>query len=288
MKTMKTNFNTIASKGADMGKHLTIFSIIFGTLFVSAQSRIGSGDQGVLGLLASTTRQIVPESEVVVGIPDVNSNERILVTADGPLNKYQQGYNRKYCVVLMNKHEYASVDFDTTKSEYRICAEVGTAVYIKGDYKIAIQFSGSIAFFEKKNDEALIVKLSKIQIPESDKADYSIVTRDLTNEDELNKLLYTNWLDSSVYMTEDQCDFAAVMDKGDCAKYIHGEFSLLKKYLRTLPDQNLNLFGRKVEKIISEVGSKGGIVYALPGVYKITWFYKDSNAYQVTTGIILK
>lgn len=282
MKTTKTICKATATKIADIGKYLALISLVFGALCINAQSRIGSGDQGIQGLLAATTRQIIPGSDVVVDVPDVNNNEKILVTADGPITTGQK--EDKYCVVLIKKSAFGSVNFDT-KNDYRICADVGTPVYVKGNFKIAIQFSNSLAFFEKKDDEALVVKLGKIQIPKNNNLSYSKVTRDLTNQDELNKLLYTTWL-SDINMSEYEC--VETLNKEDCANYFSGDFSVFKRYLTTLPDQNVQLFGITFEKIISAVGPEGGVVYALPGVYKITWFYKGSNAQQVTSGIVLK
>lgn len=269
-----------------MKTSILILTMVMSTLFANAQSRIGSGDQGVQGLLAATTRQIVPGSEVAVGVPDANSNQRILVTADGPIGQKSgtdQRDNERYCVVFIKEYKFGTVDFDSNRSEYRICTEVGTAVYVKGDFKIAIQFSGSIAYFEKKNDEELVVKLSKIKVPAdtSGKVSYSKVTRDLTNQEELNKMLYTEWLARTVHNI--------AIGSQDFAKLSQGDFHVLKKHMKILPDQELEFRGEKIEKEIAGVYADGGTVYVLPGVYKIKWRYKEgSDSYQVTTGIVVK
>jgi hypothetical protein len=269
-----------------MKTSILILAVVMSSLFANSQSRIGSGDQGVQGLLAATTRQIVPGSEVEVGIPDANSNERILVTADGPIGMKSgtdQRDRASYCVVLIKEYKFGTVDFDSDRSEYRICTEVGTAVYVKGDFKIAIQFSNSIAYFEKKNDEELVVKLSKIQVPAdpSGKVSSSVVTRDLTNQEELNKMLYTEWLARTVHNI--------AIGSQDFAKLSQGDFHVLKKHMKILPDQDLEFRGAKIEKEIAGVYSTGGIVYVLPGVYKIKWRYKEGrNSYQITSGIVVK
>lgn len=271
-----------------MKTRILILSLVMSSLFThaQAQSRVGSGDQGIHGLLAATTRQIVPGSEVSVGIPDANSNERILVTADG-LSKSAQGSEKKYCVSLIEKAEYGKADFSSDNSNYRICANLGTAIYVKGDLKVAIQYSFSIAYFEKKSNEALVVKLSKIQIPQNDKISYATVSLDLTNTEELNKYLYTAWLSDRKSRIE---MYVCNRAPGLCGAYRrNGDFTEVKSNLVTLPDQNLQYYGSYlIEVIVGGVDSNGGTVYALPGVYKIKWFYKESNAYQVTTGIVLK
>lgn len=280
MKTMKKNFSTIAKKTADIGKDLTIFSIVFGALCVNAQSRIGSGDQGVQGLLAATTRQIIPGSEVVVDAPSVNENEKILVTADSMI--YQTVQSSRYCVSILEEGIKIGLDESIYKTQ---CRDVGQPIYIRGNAKVLIEFNSSVSIYTKNENEDLIVKLSKVKIPAKNGLDSATLLHDYKNREETNKILYAFWKKYGIGICSQFWGAASVGYKQCFA----GGFEDFKQ--TAILNESGEVMINSSSLVNPEIGgcyAKACEIYALPGAYKIRWRYPNYNLPLETTGIVLK